>query len=92
MKKVIWTIVFSVVIVALSLPIAILDGDATATVFFAILGICAIYSAIHEMRLERKIKTTKISCETCVYYDADRNDQPCLSCWEYVNWEKGDEQ
>ena len=26
-------------------------------------------------------------CETCSYYNTDRNDQPCCSCVDYENWE-----
>ena len=26
------------------------------------------------------------SCENCVYYDIDRNDQPCCSCVGGCNW------
>lgn len=26
-------------------------------------------------------------CETCAYYDTDRNDQPCCSCVGQENWE-----
>lgn len=32
-----------------------------------------------------------ISCETCVYYDTDRDDMPCCSCFMYENWEKYEE-
>lgn len=27
------------------------------------------------------------SCKTCIYYDTDRNDQPCCSCVDWENWE-----
>ena len=27
-------------------------------------------------------------CETCAYYDTDRNDQPCCSCFDWENWER----
>ena len=30
-----------------------------------------------------------ISCETCAYCDTDIDDQPCCSCVEGENWEKG---
>ena len=28
-------------------------------------------------------------CEDCVYYDTDRNDQPCCSCVGRCNFELG---
>jgi hypothetical protein len=30
-------------------------------------------------------------CETCVYYDTDRNDQPCCGCCGGVNYEEVDD-
>lgn len=27
------------------------------------------------------------SCENCVYYDMNRQDQPCCSCIGFENWE-----
>lgn len=30
----------------------------------------------------------KKECESCVYYDTDRNDQPCCSCYDCLNREK----
>lgn len=27
-------------------------------------------------------------CESCTYYDTDRNDQPCCGCVESVNYER----
>ena len=27
-------------------------------------------------------------CDTCMYYDTDRNDQPCCSCVNWENWER----
>lgn len=27
-------------------------------------------------------------CETCVYYDTDKDDQPCCSCFFGENWEE----
>ena len=27
-------------------------------------------------------------CETCMYYNTDKNDQPCCSCIDWENWEK----
>ena len=31
------------------------------------------------------------SCETCAYYDTDRDDMPCCSCFMYENWERCEE-
>ena len=28
------------------------------------------------------------NCETCAYYDTDKNDQPCCSCVDWENWER----
>ncbi len=27
-------------------------------------------------------------CETCLYYDTDKDDQPCCYCFEGENWER----
>ena len=27
-------------------------------------------------------------CDTCAYYDTDRNDQPCRGCVDWENWER----
>lgn len=27
-------------------------------------------------------------CETCVYYNTDRDDQPCCGCIDWENWER----
>ena len=27
-------------------------------------------------------------CDTCAYYNTDRNDQPCYSCVDWENWER----
>lgn len=34
------------------------------------------------------IENSDRSCETCVYYDTDTDDQPCCSCVDGENWEK----
>ena len=31
----------------------------------------------------------KEECATCIYYNTDRKDQPCYSCVDWENWEKG---
>lgn len=28
-------------------------------------------------------------CATCIHYNTDRKDQPCCSCVDWENWEKG---
>jgi hypothetical protein len=28
-------------------------------------------------------------CATCIHYDTDRKGQPCCSCVDWENWEKG---
>ena len=33
--------------------------------------------------------TEKGQCETCIYYDEDRDNQPCCNCVEFVNYERG---
>ena len=32
--------------------------------------------------------TTNTWCETCTYYDTDRDDQPCCNCLDGTNWEE----
>ncbi len=32
-----------------------------------------------------------IECETCIYYDTDKDDQPCCSCVEGENYEESGE-
>lgn len=27
-----------------------------------------------------------IECDTCLYFDTDKDEQPCCSCVEGVNW------
>lgn len=49
-KKLIITILVVGFLLLLSLPMCILDGDATAFVLFLILGICAVYSEIYNMK------------------------------------------
>lgn len=29
-----------------------------------------------------------VQCETCDYYDTDKDDQPCCGCTDGINWEK----
>ena len=29
-------------------------------------------------------------CETCLYYDTDRDDMPCYSCVDCENYEEGE--
>lgn len=30
-------------------------------------------------------------CETCAYYDTDRDDMPCCYCHDGENWEEANE-
>ena len=30
-------------------------------------------------------------CETCAYYDSDKDDMPCYCCVDGVNYEESDE-
>ena len=38
--------------------------------------------------LLQELTKTK-QCETCIYYDEDIDNQPCCSCVDFVNYEKG---
>ena len=38
---------------------------------------------------KRKASTMYKECETCVYYDIGKDDQPCCNCVEASNYEKG---
>jgi hypothetical protein len=49
-KKLVVTILAAAFIVLLSLLVAIIEGDATAFVLFLVLGICAVYSEIYNMK------------------------------------------
>jgi hypothetical protein len=31
-------------------------------------------------------------CETCAYYDTDRDDQPCCGCVDGVNYERREDE
>lgn len=31
-------------------------------------------------------------CATCVYYNTDRQDQPCCSCYDHINYEEMEEE
>ena len=31
-----------------------------------------------------------MKCETCQYYDTDRQDQPCCGCVNGCNWEENE--
>lgn len=31
-------------------------------------------------------------CENCLYYDTDRNDQPCCNCTGFENWEESEDE
>ena len=31
-------------------------------------------------------------CETCLYYNNGKDEQPCCSCVEGMNYEKGSEE
>lgn len=31
-------------------------------------------------------------CDTCAYYDTDRDDQPCCSCVDGANWERYEDE
>ena len=39
-------------------------------------------------RLREKINSIDECCETCVYYNTDKDDQPCCSCVDGKNWER----
>ena len=30
----------------------------------------------------------EVDCDTCAYYNTDRDDQPCCSCVDWENWER----
>jgi len=30
----------------------------------------------------------EVDCDTCIYYNTDRNDQPCRGCVDWENWER----
>lgn len=49
-----------------------------------------IYQGVNEADGCVFIENTDRSCETCVYYDTDVNDQPCCSCDYDNNWEKSE--
>ena len=44
------------------------------------------------IKLWEDANTFKTSCETCRYYDTDRDDQPCCSCVYEENWERSEVQ
>lgn len=41
---------------------------------------------------ENKNNGSKKSCETCQYYDTDRQDQPCCGCVDGCNYEESEVQ
>ena len=48
-----------------------------------------IYQGVNEADGCVFIENSDRSCETCVYDDTDPDDQPCCSCVEGENWERG---
>ena len=32
----------------------------------------------------------KVCCETCLYFDSGKDDQPCCGCVGFENYEEGD--
>lgn len=38
------------------------------------------------------MRAMREECETCAYYDTDRDDMPCYSCDGGENWEEADEK
>ena len=47
-----------------------------------------IYQGVNEADGSVFIQNMDESCETCMYYDTDINDQPCCSCNNGENWER----
>lgn len=37
------------------------------------------------------MRAMREECETCAYYDTDRDDMPCCSCNGGENWEEANE-
>ena len=58
-EKLIKTILAVVLLLMLSLPMVILDGDATAFVLILVLGICAVYSEIYNIKKEKNVRSKK---------------------------------
>lgn len=51
-----------------------------------------MYYKIMDMCLTVYNKRDGKECATCVYYDTDRQDQPCYSCYDHINYEKMEEE
>ena len=46
-----------------------------------------IYQGVNEADGCVFIENTDGSCETCIHYDTDLDDQPCCGCVDGENWE-----
>lgn len=42
--------------------------------------------------MNKIIKDCDKDCDNCVFYDEDRDNQPCCYCYGYSNWEKGESE
>ena len=31
-----------------------------------------------------------LHCDSCIYFDTDKDEQPCCSCFDGVNYEKSE--
>ena len=71
-----------------NLIVMIPNHKANRGLFFPYIGAANIYQGTNEADGCVFIEDY-MSCETCAYYDTDLDDQPCCSCLDGENWEKG---
>ena len=58
-RKLVMTILAVAFLLLLSLPMVILDGDATAFALILVLGFCAVYSEIYNIKKEKNRRSKK---------------------------------
>lgn len=71
-----------------NLIVMIPDKRSNKDLLFPYIGAAYIYQGTNEEDGCVFIEDYRL-CETCAYYDTDLDDQPCCSCAEGENWEKG---
>lgn len=53
-------------------------------------ALSTVVGAEKALKILKENKGNEKVCETCQYYDTDRQDQPCCSCVDSCNWEESE--